>query len=121
LQASLEAADSLPNGGFGSDFNRLCLLDVHALIFGGAETCASALQGIAEIFEACLAGGGGGCCGKLRRGLKKIEFLISFVFHHFELLQPLGTFAAGFTQGTEDQQQIDAHSEFGSISMKGMD
>lgn len=89
LQASLEAAASLPVGVFEAEFELQCLADAQALIRTSAITCASAMQDISLLFEECLAGGGCGRSGKLRRGLKKLEFLASFVYHHFELIQPL--------------------------------
>lgn len=89
LHSSLEAAATLPHKGFGTEFDLLCLSDACGLISRGAEYCVCALQDIVEIFEACLAGGGCGCSGKLRKGMRKLEFLTSFAFHHFELLQPV--------------------------------
>lgn len=104
LQASLEAAASLPAGPFGAEFEFHCLADAQALIRSSASNCASALQDISLLFEECLAGGGCGRSGKLRRGLKKLEFLASFVYHHFELLQPLAealnTFAEDWARMT---------------------
>lgn len=89
LHSSLEAAATLPGGAFGVEFDLLCLADACALVGGGGDYCACALQDIVDIFEACLAGGGRGYSAKLRRGLKKLEFLTSFTFHHYEILQPL--------------------------------
>jgi hypothetical protein len=63
------------------------------------------LQDIVEIFEACLAGGGSGCGGDLRRGMKKLEFLTSFAFHHFELIKPLAAVAEDFAVGQSVQIQ----------------
>lgn len=89
LKASLEAAATLPHGGFGVDFDLLCLADVRSLIGAGPHCCAVAVQDIADIFAASLAAGGDIRCGELRRGMKKLNFLTSFAFHHFELLQAL--------------------------------
>lgn len=93
MRSSLAAAATLPGAGFGVDFDLLCMTDAQALIRAGADCCARALQEIVDIFEACLAGGGGGCRGDLRRGIKKLDFLTSFAFHHFDLLQPLAAVA----------------------------
>lgn len=125
LRASLEAAVTLPAGGFGADFDSLCLEDMLALIGGGADHCACALQDIVEIFEGCLAGGGCGCAPKLRRGMKKLEFLTSFAFHHFELLLQFAAAAADFTEQQRGQigQERDNKNipGFGSMVMPGMD
>lgn len=91
LRASLSAAAWLP-GRFGTEFDILCLSDLSAVIRGGADFCVRALRETMEILEGCVAGGGQGKSGKLRRGVKKLEFLASFVFHHFELLEPLAAF-----------------------------
>jgi len=125
LRASLEAAATLPEGGFGAEFDLLCLADALAVIGGGADHCACALQDIVEIFEGCLAGGGCGCAPKLRRGMKKLEFLTSFAFHHFELVLPFAAAAADFTERQKvqiGQDQEDKNiSDFGSMIMPGMD
>lgn len=96
LHSSLEATVTLPNGGLGAEFDMMCLADARALIDGGPGYCMQAMQDIVEIFDASLAGGGCRCSGKLRRGIKKVEFLTSFVFHHFDILEPLR--AATFCQ-----------------------
>jgi hypothetical protein len=99
--ASMAAAAALPGRGFGAEFDLLCFADVCAVVRGGADFSARAIGEIIEIVEACLAGGGHGRSAKLRRGLKKLEFLASFVFHHFELLQPLADAAIRFADKHE--------------------
>jgi hypothetical protein len=122
LLASLESAATLPGGGFGATYDRLCLADAHALIIGGADNCACALQDAVDIFEACLAGGGGERL--LRRGVKKLEFLTSFAFYHLDLLQPLAVIARDFAEEPNSQMHTNggaATSDFGSIAAPGMD
>lgn len=108
LLASLETAKAFRSEGFGDEFDLLCLRDSCTLISGGADYCACALQDIVEIFEACLAGGGRGCSSRLRRGMKKLEFLTSFAFHHFDLLQPLAAMAAKYAEEQQSRLQSTA-------------
>merc|ERR1712107_830235 len=93
LCASVDAAATLADGGFGVDFDLLCVEDLQTLISAGAHCCAVAIQDIVNIFDACLAAGSHASSGKIRRGIKKLHFLTSFAFHHFELLQPLAAVA----------------------------
>lgn len=129
LRASIDAAAALPGRGYGSEFDLLCLSDLSAVIRGGAEMSTHAIQETVDIIDACLAGGGRGRSGKLRRGLKKLEFLSSFVFHHFELLQPLADAADSFAERHErelqqvglEERQAQSAREHGGIVMPEMD
>lgn len=93
LFASLAAAGDLADSAIVAERNLLCLTDVRDLIGERPDYCTWVLQDMAEMFKACLAAGGDGCTAELRRGMKKLKFLASFAFHHFEHLQPLGVVA----------------------------
>jgi len=111
LRSSLEAAATPALEGFGADFDLSCLADACALICSGADYCACALQDIVEIFEACLAGGGRGFSKKLRQGMKKLEFLTSFAFHHYQLLQPLAAVANDYIRERRVQTRQESKSD----------
>jgi hypothetical protein len=118
LHASLDAATSLPGRGFGSEFDLLCLADVSAIIRGGADFSAHALGQTLGMLEGCLAGGHGRRA-KLQRGIKKLEFLASFVFHHANLLEPFVAVAEKFAQRHE-QENRDARDAQSARDTDGM-
>lgn len=95
LNAVLVAAAALPGGGFGVGLDLLCLADLSILLSRGAGTAALAMRETERLMEDAAReveernADGAKVLTKLRRGAKKLEFLVSFAAHHEDALQPL--------------------------------
>lgn len=91
LRPALDTAAALPGGGFGTDFDRLCLQDVALVVRRGCSSAARALREatalVQQAAEAAKEKPKG--AARLFRGAKKLEFLGSFAFHHEEVLLEL--------------------------------
>merc|ERR1712194_739216 len=103
-----------------AEFDLLCLSDLSAVIRGGADFSSRALVEMVGILETCLAESGQKRSAKLRRGIKKLQFLASFVFHHFELIQHLDSVVDLFAQKqelntTEETNQKNARDHNGIV------
>mmetsp|Transcript_25276 Transcript_25276/g.71095 ORF Transcript_25276/g.71095 Transcript_25276/m.71095 type:complete len:370 (-) Transcript_25276:116-1225(-) len=95
VHAVLASAAALPGGGFGAGLDTLCLEDLARMLCRGGDTGARALRealGMVEAAAKAVAegeGGGGKAVARLQRGAKKLEFLLSFAFHHTDDLPRL--------------------------------
>eukprot|EP00439_Symbiodinium_sp_Y106_P033556 s1344_g4.t1 len=102
LQALWQLASKLPGGGFGANFDRHCVGDVATILSRGVGSCARALHAAEE--------GQARGAARLRRGVKKLDFLTSFAWHHPEALgadlaaqvQALEEVLQGYGQRLED-------------------
>lgn len=92
IRAVLAAVAALPGGGFGAGLDLLCLADTATLLTRGVDSSARAVQEAAELLAAAglvAEKEGRKSVGKLRRGVKKLEFLASFAAYHEDELAPL--------------------------------
>lgn len=120
LRSALAAAAALPGGGFGPSLDLLCLGDVAEVLRRGAGSAALALgeamelvRGAAEAAEEERreGGGSGKAPVKLRRGEKKIEFLMSFASHHEELLTPLAAHVQKLEEAKRGEARVREEEE----------
>lgn len=129
LQDVLAAAAALPGSGFGAAFDGRCLLDVAALIRRGSAL--RAVQEAHQILEATVEakssessdGATASSLGRLRRCVKKLEFLASYACHHEEALAPLAAQAEAIEKrrahATEGAEEIVNRKAHGGIAMPG--
>ncbi|CAE7607316.1 Znhit2 [Symbiodinium sp. CCMP2456] len=89
LQALWQLASKLPSGGFGANFDRHCVGDVATILSRGVGSCARALREATDLATAAADAAEEGKvrgAARLRRGVKKLDFLTSFAWHHPEAL-----------------------------------
>lgn len=111
--ASLASAAALP-GGFGAPLDERCLEDTVALLRGGGMLASRAVRetaalvaGAAEVAKAR----GDKANARLARGAKKLEFLLSFAYHHEDaLFAPLEA-AARFCEARRQERQAAREAE----------
>ncbi|CAE7237974.1 Znhit2 [Symbiodinium sp. KB8] len=113
LQALWQLASKLPGGGFGASFDRHCVGDVATILSRGVGSCARALREATDLATAAADAAEEGQvrgAARLRRGVKKLDFLTSFAWHHPEALgadlaaqvQALEEVLQGYGQRLED-------------------
>lgn len=113
LQALWQLASKLPGGGFGAKFDRHCVGDVATILSRGVGSCARALREATDLATAAADAAEEGQvrgAARLRRGVKKLDFLTSFAWHHPEALgadlaaqvQALEEVLQGYGQRLED-------------------
>lgn len=119
LQESLVAAAALPTGGFGTSLDEHCVLDVVQVLLQGSLTTVRALREAAGLLECAEADDGGETVGhkradrnRLRRAVKKLEFLSSFAYYHDDALRTLSAEARSFADSrlSANQASTDAQS-----------
>merc|ERR1719215_2415633 len=95
IHTALDAATNLPGGGFGADFDVVCLADVATILHRSVDSAARALLEAVGILRKAVeaAGEHNGCEAKslarLQRSMKKLEFLVSYAAHHEDIMAPL--------------------------------
>jgi len=95
LLAALASASALPGGGFGAELDELCLGDLARLLGRGGDTQIRALREAMEMIDLAAKtvnerqANNTKAIGRLQRGAKKLEFLMSFAGHHQDDLEQL--------------------------------
>jgi len=111
LQAALRAAAGLTGGGFGAEFDELCLSDATAILSRGGDAAGFALSGAATLVGRAVAqvaeerAGRPKLLGRLRRAAKKLEFLTAFACHHGAALTPLADEVRALHKLRQDEAQ----------------